>query len=90
MDVSIYCCQEMENVQIIEEKCKKMLPLKLKFLEIISKVDQFIRLLTFQEQIFCAKGDRPALGLFHGILWVIKHIDHQPLKKQKIQYSSKR
>lgn len=49
----------MRNVQIIKANCKEMLHLKsrLRFLEIISKINQFLNLLTFQEQVFYAKWD---------------------------------
>lgn len=62
-DLSI-SCPEMGDIQIIKENCKELscFKFKLRFLEIISKMNQLINL-TFQEQFFCAKWDRPVLGM---------------------------
>lgn len=64
---------EMEDIQIIKNNCKAVLHLKLRFLEIIN---QFIKLLTFQETGLLCKMRQPELGKGLIGFWIIKHIDH--------------
>lgn len=67
----------MGVIQIIKENCKEILCLKLKlrFLEIISKMNQFIFYLS-GTGLLCEMRQAYTWYGFNGNLWIIKYIDH--------------